>query len=135
VRQALVHAAESMQADDLHHRAVRITHRRGEAALAWLLGGWLAARMPDQAEPVIEEAPEADDVLTLTCATGSGELTLTLTDQHVAVSGPGRASFTVAVPREDAADAVAAELRSLAQDVCLHDTLGALIRRFSATSP
>src|SRR5438067_7477007 len=45
VRQALVHAAESMQADDLRHADVRIAHRPGETALAWLLGGWLAARL------------------------------------------------------------------------------------------
>jgi len=136
VRQALVHAAESMQADDLRHADVRIAHRPGETALAWLLGGWLAARLhwSDAAAPAIEEVPHADDVLTLTCGTDSGKLTLTLTEQHVAVSRRGHPSFTVAVPRESAGDAVAAELRSLARDIGLHDTLGALIRRFSAGS-
>lgn len=136
VRQALVHAAESMQAGDLGPAGVRITHRPGEAALAWLLGAWLAAQLRwlDPAAPAIEEAPQADDVLTLTCGTESGELTLTLTEQHVAVSRRGHPSFTVAVPRETAGDAVAAELRSLARDICLHDTLEALIRRFSAGS-
>jgi len=137
VRQALVHAAESMQADDLRHAAVRITHRPGEAALAWLLGGWLSARMQwsDPSAPAIEEGPQTDDVLTLTCGTDSGALILTLAEQHVAVSRRGHPSFTIAVPRESVSEAVAAELRSLAQDVCLRDALGALIRRFSATSP
>jgi glucose-6-phosphate dehydrogenase assembly protein OpcA len=136
VRQALVHAAESMQAGDLRHAGVRITHRPGEAALAWLLGGWLAARLqwPDAAAPAVEETRQADDVLRLTSGTDSRELTLTLTEQHVVVSRRGQPSFTVAVPRESAGDAVAAELRSLARDICLHDTLGALIRHFSAGS-
>lgn len=137
VRQALVHAAESMQADDLRHAAVRIRHRPGEAALAWLLGGWLAARMQwaDPSAPAIEEGPQADDVLTLTCGTGAEALTVTLTEQRVTVSRRGHPSFTLAAPRESVSDAVAAELRSLAQDGCLYDALGALIRRFAATSP
>jgi glucose-6-phosphate dehydrogenase assembly protein OpcA len=136
VRQAVVHAVESMGDGDLRHGAVRIAHSAGEASLAWLLAGWLAARLqwPDAAPLTVEETRQSHDVLTLTCGAG-GELRLTLTRQHVLVRRRGQPSFTVAVPREGAADAIAAELRSLAYDACLHDALAALIRRFSATSP
>jgi glucose-6-phosphate dehydrogenase assembly protein OpcA len=137
VRQALVHAAESMKEVDLRHAAVRISHRPGDAALAWLLAGWLAARLqwPDSAPLSVEESRQSHDVLTLKCGTDNGDLTLTLTRQHALVRRRGHPSFTVAAPRESTADAIAAELRSLASDVCLHDALAALIRRFSAASP
>src|SRR5207237_9753917 len=92
VRQALVHAAESMQADDLRHADVRIAHRPGETALAWLLGGWLAARLhwSDAAAPASEEGPQADDMVTLECAPATGNRTMSRMAEQVLVTGRDR---------------------------------------------
>jgi glucose-6-phosphate dehydrogenase assembly protein OpcA len=133
LRQTLLHAVDSEPALDLgHFRTVHVRHRIGEAALAWLLVAWIEAQlMPIAALQLnVEEDPKVDDVLTLSFGE-SAEMTMTLTD-HAVVAQLGRtaAPITVARPQGGEADAVAAELHSLARDICLHDALGALIRRF-----
>jgi glucose-6-phosphate dehydrogenase assembly protein OpcA len=133
VRQALLHALES--SDGPHGprlTSVRIRHRRGEAALAWLLAGWLQAAVPVPAGgnlPDVEEDAGLTDVILL--ASFADGLRLRLESHQVSVDDSlGPAPFTVAVPRESEAEAVAAELRVLTHDVSLHNTLRALVERF-----
>jgi glucose-6-phosphate dehydrogenase assembly protein OpcA len=130
VRLAVVHAVAS-SADP--RRALPapfvISHEPGEAALAWLMAGWLVAGEavpPDVA--VEEDARLAGAVLT---ASFGGKLRLRLDANQVTIEDAlGPAPFTVTVPREDTAGAVAAELRSLTRDPCLREALAALVRRF-----
>jgi glucose-6-phosphate dehydrogenase assembly protein OpcA len=136
LRQALLHAIDAAPAvDPERYTHVRIRHRLGEAALAWLLAGWLEAQLkpfaPLQAD--VDEGVDQGDVLAAFFGQGDPEISLFLRDQAVVVSfGKDVAPLVVALPRESEADAVAATLRTLGRDVCLHQTLAALIRRFTA---
>jgi glucose-6-phosphate dehydrogenase assembly protein OpcA len=136
IRQALAHAAESMSAARFTLHDIRITHRPGEGALAWLLAGWLASRWSDSttgAFPVrLEERRHGDEVLELTIGSGNNALTATMNPQRVVVATAGGAPpFHLAVRRESDADAIAAELTSLAADSALLDALTTLSRHFS----
>jgi glucose-6-phosphate dehydrogenase assembly protein OpcA len=113
---------------------VRVRYRSGEAALAWLLGGWLDAQLrPVAASKVeVEEALEQTDVLTTLFGADDPEITISLGDQAVVATLRGNATpITVTLARESHAEAVAATLRTLGRDVCLHQALAALVRRFS----
>jgi glucose-6-phosphate dehydrogenase assembly protein OpcA len=151
VRQALVHAVGSSGPSTRQRlTAVHIRHRRDEAALAWLLAGWLqhAGSMgpgPHQTKlldvhqsevgrvlldppiTVDEDSNLGDDVLTVVFDDG---LQLRLGNHEVRVADPlGPAPFAVAVPRETEGEAVAAELCVLTHDASLHQTLSALVER------
>ena len=77
------------------------------------------------------EQPKGDDVLIVTLADGT--ITATLDAQHVLVECRGGAApFSIAVPHESEADAVAAELRSLTHDSALREALAALAARFTS---
>ena len=106
---------------------IRVVHRPGDAALAWLAVGWLRAQLQwtSTASPAVEEGKRGDEVLSI--AIGA-ELTVTLDRHRVLVKHHGGAApFAVTVPHEDEADAVAAELRNLTRNVCLHDAVKALV--------
>jgi glucose-6-phosphate dehydrogenase assembly protein OpcA len=124
VRQALVHAVRSSGASTRKSlTSVLIHHRRGEAALAWLLAGWLQDTKAD----VKEDTDLGDDVLTASFEDG---LHVRLDDHQVTVDDPlGPAPFAVAVPRETEGEAVAAELCVLTHDISLHQALRALVDR------
>ena len=116
---------------------LRIHHRPGEAALAWLLAGWFCSRLEWTGSkwPVaIEEARHGDEVLgTAFGGDDPGDVTATMNGHRVLVKYRGRAApFSIAVPRETDADAIAAELRSLTHDFSLRDALVALARRFTS---
>src|SRR5262245_25230254 len=77
-RRALAHAASAISAESAALR-VTIAHRTGDAALAWLLAGWLASRLDlpsrlewPQIQPVDDESD--DEVLSLTLDSGSTHL-------------------------------------------------------------
>ena len=71
-------------------------------------------------------------VLTAIFGPDDPEITITLNDQAVvATLRANSAPIVTALPRESEADAVAATLRTLGRDVCLHRTLAVLIRRFA----
>ena len=133
VRQALLHAAGSLTFDALCRSAVSVVHRPGDAALAWLFHGWLSARMEwrGPASSTVEEAEMGDHVLTVTIASGESTLSVTLGEHRVVVEHDAASPFSIGVPRQGEADAVASELRSLARDACLHDAISALALRFS----
>ena len=63
-----------------------------------------------------------------------GDISAAMNGHRVLVKYRGRlAPFSVAVPRESEADAVAAELRNLTHDVVLRDALVTLARRFTSS--
>lgn len=132
VRQALVHAACTAELQALREGDIRVVHQPGDAALAWLVVGWLRAQLQlTSASPTVEEGKRGDEVLSI--AIGA-ELTVTLDRHRVLVKHQGGAApFAVTVPHEDEADAVAAELRTLTRNACLHDAVKALVRVFSAS--
>ena len=135
MRYALLHAATVRDIDALRAARVRVVHGPGDSALAWLVVGWLSARLqwPDSTRIPIEESTEADAAVTVLIGDGDDEWTATMYGDRVVVKHrSGVAPFSLPVPAEDKADAVAAELRDLAHDTCLDDTLLALARRFSA---
>ena len=140
LRQALTHAVQTMippsDARDPRRLAVHVRHRRDERALAWLLAGWFAARLgwttADKWPATIEERPDGDEVLSVSLA--DGEITATLDAQRVQVECRGPvAPFSMAVPHESEADAVAAELRSLTNDSGLREALAALAARVTSS--
>lgn len=130
LRHALIHACGAPDVDDLRRASVRIAHRAGEDAIAWLAAGWLAARLDRNGgvAPVVEEMQVGDDLLSISIG---DYLTAAMNEHRVVVTCRRAAPFTVAVPNLGEADAVAAELRNLGHDACLHDALGTLAARFS----
>jgi glucose-6-phosphate dehydrogenase assembly protein OpcA len=134
VRQAFVHAGDSLTVDDLCLSTVRVVHHAGDEAMAWLLLGWLSARLEwkGPADTRVEEAAAGDETLRVTVSVRGIVVTVILTPHSVELLQDGRPPLSIGVPREGEADAVASELRSLARDSCLHDALHALALRFSA---
>jgi glucose-6-phosphate dehydrogenase assembly protein OpcA len=136
VRQALVHAAGSTELPGLRNGEIHIVHRPGDAALAWLVVGWLHAQLQwtSNVSPTIEEATRGDDVLSIAIGGARRELTITLDSHRVlGTLHGGPTPFAVTVPHEDDADAVAAELRTLSRNTCLHEAVKALVRVFGAS--
>ncbi len=133
VRRALQDLAGALPLDALAPPQIRIACRRGDGALAWLLGGWLAARLgwPAGSMPRIEEASAGAPLVTLAIGAGAGGTTVALTDDRLVVTPGSEPPYTSAVPRERDAEAIAAELRALAPDRDLRDVVDALRRAFS----
>jgi hypothetical protein len=136
VRQSLVHAIGSGDTvKRLAWSSVRIRHRADEAALAWLLAGWLqstgseAGRILLDPPIAVEEDPQLhDDVLIVSF---DDDLQLRLDAHQVTINDAlGPAPFSMPVPHEDEAQAIAAELRVLTHDAAFHGALRALARRF-----
>jgi glucose-6-phosphate dehydrogenase assembly protein OpcA len=137
MRMALAQAASrALNPRDLHVTQVRVQHGPGDAALAWLLVGWLDAALRGSSPAVVvDEAPQGDEILSVTLGRETVDVVATMTVHRVVVTFPGRtAPLVVAVPEEDRADAIASELRSLDVDAVLHDAIVALDRRLSATA-
>jgi glucose-6-phosphate dehydrogenase assembly protein OpcA len=134
LRRALVHASESMNLDPLRHARVRIRHRPGDGALAWLTFGWLSAQLAwaRNVKVPVEETRQGDDVLTVIVGEGEHEMTAAMNSHHVRVKHRRDAApFSVSVPHERDSDRIAAELRNLSHDSCLDEALLALARRFN----
>ncbi len=119
---------------------MRIAHRPGDEALAWLLAGWIGSRLDRvdaAALPVtIEDDRGADPDALLRVAIGAGdaEVTATMNAHRVLVEYSSRiAPFSIAAPRETEAEAVAAELRTLTYDASLLEAMTALARRFTSS--
>jgi glucose-6-phosphate dehydrogenase assembly protein OpcA len=113
---------------------VRIAHRPGDAALAWLLAGALMAeqKKPAGQMPHVDASAPDGTVLLMTILRGSSETTVTLTSQRAVVEDGSGVPLAVIVPIENTADAVAAELRMLSQDAALGAAMRALDRHFNA---
>lgn len=138
LRQAVTHGTSPrVHAGDVRTAAVRVRHRPGDAALAWLLVGWLDACVggPPGARAVAVEEARGDDVLRVAIGGESADITATMNGHQVLVELPNHsAPVVVSVPRQDAADAVASELRSLAPDRCLHEAIRAAAARLRSTA-
>jgi len=134
VRRALTFAARVSETAVWQPRDIRITHRPGDGALAWLLMGWLASRLEWAAGtwPQVEEGQHAEDVLSIAIGGSGTGIRAALTRQRVMVTCGKSAPSVVGGPHEGEADAVAAELHTLSHDICLHDALSALLRSFRA---
>jgi len=114
---------------------VRIAHAANEAALAWLLAGACMAsgrRTPEES-PEVEASEVSDAVLVVTIEDASHRASVTLSASGATVTGAGAGSpLVVSMPIQSEADAVAAELRLLAQDAELHAALAAVVQLFAA---
>lgn len=127
MRHAIVHAARTMMAGARTIETVEIRHRPGDAALAWLVAGWLAARLGwrDAPWPLrVEEVRHGDEWLSV----HFDSVTATMNGSRIVVQSPHRRPFQVAARQESDADAVVAELNTLTPDPCLRDALAALAR-------
>lgn len=126
LRRALVHAAAGV---DICGGAPRVTiqHRPGEGALAWLLAGWLAARLPlSRANwPSIEER-QTGEWISLSVDCGADTLTGALNDSRAIVTRRAAPPIVLPAPPLTYAEAIAAELRMLAKDSALTAALAAL---------
>jgi glucose-6-phosphate dehydrogenase assembly protein OpcA len=115
---------------------VRVVHRAGDDALAWLLAGWIIAarrrREPAAAMPEVTAAAADAAELAVTISRGGRETVVTLTRRSVVVAESDSAStpLVVGVRVETEAEAVAAELRTLSHDGALHEVIAALARHF-----
>jgi len=132
--QALMPASVAAAGESMR---VTIRHRPRDGALAWLLAAWFASRLDWSADaewPIaIEEARQGDEILAVSIGI-AGDIVASMNGHRVSVRYKARiAPFSVGVPRETEADAIAAELRSLTYDSCLRDALVALARRFTAS--
>jgi Glucose-6-phosphate dehydrogenase subunit len=128
LRQALLHACTVADLDDLRRGHVRLVHRPGESALAWLCAGWLAKRLGWSRDlmPSVDEDRRGDSLLMIDVGDPRARLSAVLDAHNAVVNGGGHVPLlTVPVPPESDANAVAAELRSLSQDICLHDAIAA----------
>jgi glucose-6-phosphate dehydrogenase assembly protein OpcA len=135
LRQALVHACLSARGrsclESLVRGRVRVVHRPGDGALAWLAVGWLASRLhwTGDVRPAVEEGRDMghdDAVLAVHLDDAAASLSAVLDDRHVVVRTADTGTpVTTLVPHESRAFAVTAELRNLTHDVCLHDAIRA----------
>jgi glucose-6-phosphate dehydrogenase assembly protein OpcA len=140
MRQALTQAlAPPLETIDARTVRLRVRHRPGDGALAWLLAGWFCSRLnwpPDADAPAaVEEHDAGGDVLSVSIAVnGAPHLTATMDGHRVLVSYEGRTPpFSIAAPLEGEADAIAAELRNLSYDTALRDAVVALARLFTSS--
>jgi glucose-6-phosphate dehydrogenase assembly protein OpcA len=133
LRLALVHASASVPSG-VAAGDTQITYRPGEEPLAWLLAGWLAARLgwSPKRWPTMNEGRDDDDVLSLQMGGDAGVLTATLDDHRVRLEQPGAPPLVAAVPRPAEAEAIAAQLRARSTETALRDALTWLSKRIAS---
>ena len=130
LRHALIQACRDADIECLRRADVEIAYRSGEEALGWLALGWLSARLgwTSGAQPRMTESRDRDPIIRISVGT---DLAAALEERSVSIArGDGGSRFTISVPQEHEADAVAAELRNLGYDVYLKDVLSALAARW-----
>jgi glucose-6-phosphate dehydrogenase assembly protein OpcA len=132
VRRAVVHACSTTP--NPTRSSIRIDHVPGERALAWLLAGWLASQCEsgtaDSGWPSIHQSPpDAEERIAASIGSDSSRVTLAMNDHRVRVTVSDAPPFVLAVPRDEDADAIAAELRTLARDAALRATMDFLASR------
>jgi glucose-6-phosphate dehydrogenase assembly protein OpcA len=125
LRRALLHVRGPLNGDGWRNVTVRIAHDAAHEAMAWLLAGWIRSERRRGETPVVPERAspaEQDAFVTIVV----GDATATVTSRTIEVTSASRPPLVLAVASEVQADAVAAELRSLAPDVELLGALRAL---------
>ena len=114
-----------------------VAHRHDEAALAWLLAGWLSS-LPGRpgglsgrglAPTVSRQSASTAGDHTLSVSievVGRATLTATMDGQQITVTQPSAApSFSLTAPRESEAAGVAGELQTLGRDIGLVESVRA----------
>jgi glucose-6-phosphate dehydrogenase assembly protein OpcA len=129
LRRALVHARGPLESASWHGVAVKVVHGPGEAALAWLLAGWLHAGRGKRDAPIARVEPSPNDEPRLTVT--AGDMTAIQTKRAVEVTSTSAPPLVMAIAIESDAEAVAAELRVLSRDGSLEAALDALIRMYN----
>src|SRR5712692_5173504 len=130
LRRALVHARGPLSSPAGQRVVFRIVAAPGEDVLAWLCAGWLRSvqREASATVPTVDIGSPSDALLTVSV----DNITATLTDRSVEIVGMSAPPMVVAVPIETAADAIAAELRTLSRDAALIAALQVLVETFGA---
>jgi glucose-6-phosphate dehydrogenase assembly protein OpcA len=126
LRRGLVHAlGRKPSTSGAGVSTLRIVHAQRERAAAALLAGWLAA--PEHGIKATPEVQPGKDEYLVSVSLGGDawSITASMTEHHVVVKS-NDPDFTMAVPKESQADAIAAELMSFAPDRGLRDALMAL---------
>lgn len=119
MRSALVHVRGPLSSTAWQRAEVRIVAARGQESLAWLCAGWLRAARPAAGRPAVSVDTARDAIDSQALLSVSVEaITATLTSRGCTISG-AQAPFVLSGPVETEADAIAAELRSLARDTAL----------------
>jgi len=132
LRTALAHVRGPLSSTAWQRASVRIVAAEGEEPLAWLCAGWLRAARRDAARvEVAVRTASAGGSADAALSVSVDELTATLTPRGCTVAGP-TPPLVVPAPIESRADAIAAELRSLARDTTLVSALRALADDFTA---
>lgn len=131
LRDALVHVAPGCGQSAVRPDRVQIRHATHDAALAWLLAGWLAAKLHWPAEwwPEIADTATGGELLELDVRGPDVSLTAALNDHRIRVDVTGRPPLVVPAARETEADAIAAELRTLPREAELCAALRANLAR------
>jgi glucose-6-phosphate dehydrogenase assembly protein OpcA len=131
VRRALVRAADLLESAEWRHSELRIAHRPGDGMLAWLLAGWLGARLEWLGDrlPRVDEESLGGEVLSIAIGSSRG-ISIDANDHRVVLRHGQAAPITIAVPQADQAESVAAELRTPSQDGPLREALAYLMRSF-----
>jgi glucose-6-phosphate dehydrogenase assembly protein OpcA len=131
LRRALTHARGPLKSDAWQGVDVRVSHAADQAALAWLFFGWLRGERLRCADPTpMEASAPRDDENGPLLTIAIGDMHATLTPRGADLVCPDAPPLGVAAKTESEADAVAAELRSLAPDRALAAALAAIVERF-----
>ena len=111
--------------------SARVACARGDTAAAWLMAGWLSARLKDALDrpPAVDEGDEQAPLAAALTGTG-WTFTVSMSSSQVEVKDSFPA-FTLPVPHETDADSLAAELVNRAQNDGLRDALLTLGRSSS----
>lgn len=135
LRRALAHSLPAdLQRSVAYGGDARIEHGSGDAALGWLLAGWLVSLGGERAKaqsqrPEMSVVAEGDTVVAVTFGQGQNETAISLTPRSVVITRGERSApaLIVGIPIEEECDAIAAELRMLSHDGTLQNTLAALV--------
>jgi hypothetical protein len=139
LRRALVRGLRDLNRAGATPTRIQVRHHPRDAARAWLIVGWLGSRVGplgarhpitilDRDETVAEPLSVSIDY------DGESTLSAEMDDSRILVKGTSAAvPFSVHLPLESIAEAVAAELRGLGRDPALVDAIREAHQRL--TSP
>jgi glucose-6-phosphate dehydrogenase assembly protein OpcA len=133
LRRALLHGVTSTPRSRGEALRIRIRHRRGEAALAWLLAAWFetpAWSRETQTTVGSGAVTSAEDsalaeLLSVSIAISEPKLFVVMSEESVTVTWAAGAKPPLigALPRESLAESVASELRSMSRNLELRDAV------------
>jgi glucose-6-phosphate dehydrogenase assembly protein OpcA len=140
MRRALVHGVRTTAGAVDGPPRVRVLHRRGYEASAWLMFGWLQSKLGLDAQPDVQdleaEGPSSEALLQVRVTLGKGtEVAAVLSEGLVTVKkSPSPSACSQPIRPEAPADAIAAELRSLGRELGLSECIRAVHRSLNRTA-